>query len=171
MNDIYLDEMQNYLEQLSVLNVNILHTIDGKRCFSRLQTDEHIEEIQQRGGPNVVVVSDYYGQCIGEYDDQKTRQVIKIRFPCKALGVDEVTAISSAISLSLRIMFQFQQRMRKDFEDDNCGILKYLDFEKMSWDIFEGPWLDSFYGFDLEIPFRSYLPALAGDQWTDLAVV
>lgn len=169
MNDIFLDEMQNYLEQLATLNVRIQHTANGQRCFSRLQTDEHIEEIQQRGGPNVIAVADYYGQCIGEYDDEKTRQVLKVRIACKAVGDNKVTAVSSAISLALKITNQLRRRMRRDFEEEMCGVLKFVDFEQMSWEIFEGPWLDSFYGFDLEIPFRSYDEQLDDDEWSDLA--
>jgi hypothetical protein len=164
---LYLKEMQDYQEILSTKHQDILHTIDGRRSFARFQTDEHIEEIQQRGGKNIVVVADYYGQVVGDPDDQKIRQVMKIRFACKAQGTDQATAIDAAEILAQTIMFDFMSRMRHDYENDNCGILRYVEFEKMSWEAFEGPWLDSFYGFDLEVSFKAYLPAFDENKWTD----
>jgi hypothetical protein len=113
-----------------------------------------------------VVVGDYYGQAIGEFDEQKISQIIKLRFACKALGADQTTAINNAVKLAEKIMLQFIQKMRKDFEDDSCGILRYVVLEKVKWEAFEGPWLDSFYGFDLEIPFKTYMPAYDPAQWT-----
>jgi hypothetical protein len=169
--NIYLKEMQDYLEQLCVLHANILHTIDssGKRSFAKFQSDEQIDEIRQRGGENIVVVIDYYGQIIQEYDDQKMQQAMRIMFGCKALtGNDQATRVNNAVQLSFKIMMDFITRMRYDFDEDNCGALKFVDFDKLSWEAFEGPVLDSFYGFNLEIPFRTYLPALDEDVWNDL---
>ncbi|MFL5788637.1 MAG: hypothetical protein ACJ748_11335 [Flavisolibacter sp.] len=167
--NIFLDEMQDYLEDLCTKHIDIQHNTDGKRCFARFQSEEHIEEIEQSGGLNIVVIANYYGQRIGEIDEKKIRQVIKIRFASTATGAnDRTTAINNAVKKAESIMFDFMTKLQNDFEEDDCGLLRFVDFEKMSWDAFEGDWLASFYGFDLEVPFKSYMPAYDAAKWTNV---
>jgi len=65
------------------------------------------------------------------------------------------------------IMFQFMLRMEKDFEE-GCNALESLKPEKMTWDkIDDQPWIDNYYGWDLNIPFGSFLPEYNADDWEE----
>jgi hypothetical protein len=173
--DFYIDEIQDYLEELCVKNKIVAHTkpIEGqtaaRRSFARFESYEHISSIQSDASKNIVVVADYYGQRIGEADDKKLRMTIQLRFAVKKeTGTgDETNAINEAIKVAEQIMFQFQNRIELDYEE-GCNALEMLEPEKISWDKIEDqPWLDDYYGWDLNLPFKSYMPDHDPADWDE----
>lgn len=169
----YIDEMQDYLEQKCELNKLVAHnkasdnSPEGQRTFARFESEEHIMQIKNNGGKNIVVVADYSGQRIGDIDDKKLRMVMQLRFCVKKeTGTgDETSAINDAVKLAEQIMFQFWNQMEKDFEE-GCNALETLEPEKVTWNkIDDQPWLDDYYGWDLNVPFGSYMPEHSEDDW------
>jgi hypothetical protein len=64
-------------------------------------------------------------------------------------------------------MFQFIKRLEKDY-DDGCNALEFLEPERMSWTKIENqPWLDNYYGWDLSLSFKSYMPEHDPDDWEE----
>lgn len=173
--EFYIDEVQDYLEERCIKNKLVAHTKvternpEGQRSFARFESNEQMNQITSSQAKNIVVVADYYGQRIGDADDKRMRAVIQLRFAVKkdAASGDEQNAVNDAIKLAEKIMFQFMVRMEKDMQD-GCNALEALEPEKMVWDkIEEQPWLDDYYGWDLSVPFRSYIPEYNADDWEE----
>ena len=173
--DFHIDLYQDYLEGLSERNKLVKHNqivapkTKPQRTFARFESEEHIAQIQNAAGKNIVVVADYYGQRIGDADDKRVQLTTQIRFAVKReTGTrDETTAISDAVTKAETIMFQFMNMMEKDFAD-GCNALEALEPEKMNWTrIEEQPWLDGYYGWDLNVLFKSYIPEHLEDDWEE----
>lgn len=171
----YIDEIQDYLEDLATKNKLVAHlspvdqVTSERRAFSRFESEEHIRAIQHCGSPNIVVVADYYGQRIGDIDDKELRLVLQVRFCCKKQSGsgDETEAINAAVKLAEKIMFQFWIKMETDFQA-GCNALDKMEPDKVSWNkIDDQPWLDDYYGWDLNIPFRSYMPEHNPEDWEE----
>jgi hypothetical protein len=171
----YIDEFQDYLEDLCVKNKEILHTAAtevapaGQRTFSRFESEEHINAITNCQGKNIVVVADYFGQRIGEVEGYQMRNTVSIYFAVKreSGSNDNTDEINSAIKKAEEIMFQFIKRLEKDF-DEGCNALEFLEPERMSWTKIENqPWLDNYYGWDLSLSFKSYMPDFDPDDWEE----
>jgi hypothetical protein len=171
----YIDEIQDYLEAKCQLNKLVQHNkiLAGKtkpqRTFARFESDEHIRAIQNCAGENIVVVADFYGQRIGEIDDKQLRMTLQLRFACrKPVGTkDETTAINEAVKKAEKLMFQFWNQMESDFQD-GCNALQNLEPEQVTWNkIDDAPWLDNYYGWDLNIPFGSYMPEHNTEDWEE----
>jgi hypothetical protein len=81
------------------------------------------------------------------------------------LDGDMDSAIEAAMGESYLVMMDFITRMKKDFIDDSCSWLQYVDFQSMSWNEFEGPWLQNYYGWDLNIPFFAAMPDYDSSKW------
>lgn len=167
--DFYIDEIQDYLENLCLLNKIVKHNENGQRSFSRFESEEHINQIVNNASKNIVVVADYYGQRIGEPDDKRLRLVIEIRFAVKKESGtgDETNAINEAVKKAEQIMFQFMNKMEMDFQE-GCNALETLEPEKITWNRIEDqPWLDDYYGWDLIVPFGSYMPPHDENDWEE----
>lgn len=171
----YIDEIQDYLEDKCELNKLVAHNKvtencpGGQRTFARFESEEHIMQIKNNGGVNIVVVADYYGQRVGDVDDQKLLLTIQVRFAVKkeSGGGDETDAINDAVKLAEKIMFQFWAQMEKDFQE-GCNALENLEPEKVTWHkIEEQPWLDDYYGWDLNISFKSWMPEYDAADWEE----
>lgn len=163
----YIDEIQTYLENLCIHHTDVQHTVNGQRSFARFQSDDQIREIQNHAGSNLVIVSDFQGNRVGDYDEGKMRMTMEIMFMVNAVVIDDVTdAINTAVKKSMSILFDFLSKMELDYEADDCGPLRFLESEKASWQKVEGPWLDNYYGWFLSIPFKSYMPAYNAAKWS-----
>jgi len=161
-----ISDIQDYFEALSEKHVDLLHTIDGRRAFARLQTDEHINQIKKKATPNIVVMSTVNGQRIGDVDDQQMRWGLSIIFAARAItSGSAAVAIDAANDKSAAIMFDFIARMQFDMNEE-CPM-QWLEIEKVSWDDIEGPWLDNYYGWLLFVPFKTDMPAFDPEKWTD----
>jgi hypothetical protein len=55
--------------------------------------------------------------------------------------------------------------MKKDQQDDDCGILQYLLSEQMVFTPVEGPVLEDHYGWEMVIPFSTNSPAYDATKW------
>jgi hypothetical protein len=163
---LFLDEMQNYLEDLCEKHVDIRHKENDQRCFARLETDAHITDITQNGGTAIVVVANVSGQRIGALDDQQIRQELTLLFAVRGFGDDMQSQASNALKKAETIMMDFVARMDMDFLE-GCNVLQYLEPEKVSWDKFDGPWLDNFYGWEFTMPFKSYMRAYNPAKWME----
>lgn len=171
--DFDIDVYQDYLEGLSVRNKLVAHTKvtancpSGQRTFARFESEEHISQIKNNGGEKIVVVADYYGQRIGDPDDKRLQLNSVLRFAVKKQSGtgDETDAINEAVRIAEKIMFQFLNMMEVDLAA-GCNALEGLQPEKITWNrIEEQPWLDDYYGWDLTVPFLSYMPAHDDEDW------
>lgn len=171
----YIDEIQDYLEELAEKNKIVQHKAaiagrtNSRRAFARFESEEHIAAITNAASNNIVVVADYYGQRIGDIDDKELRMVLEVYFAVKkADGTqNETNAINEAIKTAEKIMFQFWNKMEADFLE-GCNALERLEPDKVTWNKIEDqPWLDDYYGWSLNIPFRSYMPEHNPEDWEE----
>lgn len=163
MADYYIDEFQNYLEQLCTQNKLVGHGAGGKKSFARFQSDEEMNELARNAGKNIVVVANFFGRSTGSADEQAMRHYATLRFACHSANTN-TTGINAAIIRAWDIMWQFVARMRKDMQEDDCPPAE-LAFHDMNWDPIDGPWLENHYGWDLTLPFKSYQPAYDAADW------
>lgn len=173
MSDYFIDEIQDYLEVLcedhKQVNHNMLDTEDNKpfRSFARFESHEHISQLTNKAGKCVVIMVDCFGQRILHQDDDRVRQTLVIRFAVyKQSGEgNETNSINEAIKKAMRIMFDFLNRIQNDAAV-MCEEVRDLEPDLATWDKIEDqPWLDSYYGWDLTIPYRGFMPAYDPTQW------
>lgn len=171
--DFNIDVLQDYLQSLCESNKDVQHlkivapAVKAQHAFARFESEEHIAAIKNCGAKNIVVVADYYGQRVGDADDYRTRLTVQIRFAVRRLnGTGNVTeAINDAVTKAEDIMFQFIAKMDKDFRE-GCNALEAMEPERITWDkIEEQPWLDDYYGWDLNLSFGSYMPPYDENDW------
>jgi hypothetical protein len=170
--NINISKIQDYIEGLCVAHKLVAHTVEGKRCFARLDSNEHVMEIKREAGVNIVVVVDLSGRRIGDKEDYLQRKEITLRFACLAdseLPVD--TARNEAIDRAEKIMFDFVRRMELQQESDDdagtCGPMQFFMPEAISWvPIEDQPWLLQHFGWDLVVPFKFRLPNYNEDDWS-----
>lgn len=165
---MYLEDIQDYFQTLAEKNVDIAHGVNGRLAFFRLQGMGALTNLPNNLGNVVLEMERFNGRAIGEYDANKLQQSVSIRIG-KLLEIptdgDFETAISVCMGESYLIVMDIISKMKKDFTDDNCGWLKYVDFISMSWSEFDGPWLERHYGWDLNIPFKASFPAYRAAKW------
>lgn len=150
-----LNDLQDYLEELCKAHALISHG-PNRRAFARINTEEHITQIQQRGGANICVVAAINGQRTGEIDSRALRRGVTLLFSSKASRRGERgDAVTAAMETAESIMFDFANQIEQD-SDLFCGW--QLDLTGMSWDEIEGMWLDNYFGWMLFIPFKGYMP-------------
>lgn len=173
--DFDIDTFQDYLEQKCVLNKLIAHNKvtdncpNGQRTFSRFESEEHILQIQNNAGENILIVADVYGQRAGAPDDKRIRYTVQLRFAVKKKSGsgDNQDAINEAVKKAEKIMFQFVNVFEKEAEE-GCNELEGYEPMETRWDkIEEQPWLDDYYGWDLNISFLSYLHAYDAADWEE----
>lgn len=170
----YIDGIQDYLEDLCTKNKIVQHMVpvdgapDGRRSFARFESDEQMTAIRNNGSRNIVVVADYYGQRIGDVDDQKLRITLSVIYAVKKKPNtgNETEAINEAITTAETIMFQFWNKMEKDFQE-GCNALENLEPDKVTWTKIDQPWLDDYYGWEMHIPFGSYMPSYDAEDWEE----
>lgn len=167
---MYLTEIQNYFEDLAAKHVDVLDGTGGRRAFFRLQSMEQLDNIPNKLGPFLILVTQFNGRAVGEYDENMLQQRVQLRFALRykiptATG-DMDSAIEAAMGDSYRVMLDFISRMKKDFTTDDCAWLKYVDFSGITWNEFMGPWLENHYGWDLNIPFSTEFPDYNAAKWT-----
>lgn len=166
MAEYYLEEFQDYLERLCEEHVEVAHNLDGCRSFSRLFTDDEVNAIGSGAGRNIVIVARYYGRAMGDATDERMLQTISIYFASYAVG-STAQAINCATSLAFRIMLDFVARFRQDLKGASyCDALTDLELKNISWDeIPDQPFLENHFGWELTLPFSSYMPAYNEDKW------
>lgn len=162
-----LNDVQEHIAAYSASHIDLLDGPDNK-AFVRLWSREDMEAIKVNASANIVIVTSFRGKAFGWYEEKKMQQFIGLRFSSYANADDGIMAIDNALNKSMEIMEDFITRMQHDFEEDDCSWLKWVDFENISWDeIPEQPWLQNHYGWDLIIPFKTYLPAYNAAKWSE----
>ena len=168
--EYYIKEFEDYIEQLCREHVDVLHETNAKICFSRLRSRTEVTEIINNAGENIVIMGRFNGRSVGDSQEQTFRQFVVLRFACYAInnGVDDPSdGIDNAIQKAQDIMFQFISRFRKDQKDDDCGPLRLVELQNISWDEIDEPiYLENHYGWDLTLQYKSYFPAYDAAKWT-----
>lgn len=163
-----IETVQDFLEQLCREHALVQHEANGQRCFVRYQSQEHLGDVKNKGGKHLVLVIGFNGRRVGDKDDQRLRRDVVLRFAVYADKATDVnTARQTALNTAEEIMLDFVSRMEQEQQEDDCGIMKDLEAEKISWEEIEDqPWLLNHYGWDLVIPFKSYMPAYDAAKWS-----
>jgi len=165
MDGFQFKDFEDYLEQLCREHTDVGHEVDGKICFSRLRSQEEVNQITINAGRNIVLLGRFNGRAYGESQEAGMRQFAVIRFASYADVGDEAN-IDTAIDTSWAIMMDFIAKFRRDYKDDDCGPLGNVEFENMSWNEIDEPiYLENHYGWDLSFPFRSTQPGYDADKW------
>lgn len=168
MADFQFQDFEDYLETLCTEHQDVLHNPPTQVSFSRLRSNGEVNAITNNAGPNIVLLGRFNGRATGEAQAQEMRQYAVIRFASFASlnNGDLSEGIDNAIDTAWNIMMQFIARMRKDYVDDDCGPLGMLEFENISWQEIDEPiYLESHYGWDVTIPFKSTLQAYDAAKW------
>lgn len=169
MSDLLFIPFQNYIKSLCVLHTDILHVDHVKTGFVRMQSGQDLQSIPQNASAMIVVVSNFIGRAIGENDTQRLRQNASILFlkNANANTGDPYQEIQDAQDKAMQVMFDFLSRMVFDFDQDDCGPLKYARTELMTFQPVDGPVLEAHYGWEMTIPFDAFAPAYNPVKWTD----
>lgn len=166
---MYLEDIQEYFEDLSALHQDVLHNSNGRKAFFRLQSMGEMTQLPNNAGPVLVMIERFNGRAVGDYDANKAQQFVTIRF-AKLLDIptdgDFETALVACMDQCYLIMLDYVSKMRFDYEADSCSWLKHVDFKSISWAEFQGPIIEQHYGWDLVIPFLSAMPAYRAEKWT-----
>jgi hypothetical protein len=162
----YVDQIQDYFQNLATQHKDLLHDQDGKKAFSRLNTEDQITQIKKKATENIVVMADIGGQLSGAIDDKEIKRSVSIIFASRAITSGSAAeAIDEANNKSEQIMFDFINRMFYDLENE-CEL--NFEMELARWETIEGPWLDNYYGWMLTIPLRGHLSVFDQTKWSDL---
>jgi hypothetical protein len=161
----FLKEASDYLESLSELHVDVLHSAQNF-AFCRFKDQQQFNQLSLAASKNIIVVGGFNGRSIGSFEEETVKNVLQVRFSCYAKTVTSADIIM-ATEKALNILLEFWKRMMKDFNDDDCAWMKGIEWENISFDDFEQPWLTNHYGWDLFIPYRTSLPAFDNNKWTD----
>jgi len=160
-----IKQIQDYFEDLAKIHTDLLHLVDGRIAYARLNTDEQVTQITKKATANIVVIAQMNGERTGELDDHQVRRGISIIFASRAItSGPAAAAIDAANEKAEQIMFDFISKMEID-QTNQCGL--NLDLEHLSWDAIDGPWLENYFGWMLFVPFRGYLTPYNPEKWTD----
>lgn len=168
MSDYSTTTIQEYFEGLCEKHVDLRHNFEGRRAFAWFKTESHIREIANAGTENIVVVSALSVQRIGDFDEKRIRRGVSLIFAAKAINndLDVTEAIKAANAKAEEILLDFVAKIDADFEE-GCDELQSFEPEKISWEDIDAPWLDNYYGYELFMPFKSYLPPYDSDKWVE----
>lgn len=170
MNELYIKPLQTYLRNLCIEHVLLMHVDDSNEVFVRLQTHEDVMSIPYNASNYFVIVDNLIGRAIGEFDDNRIRQELTMLFLKRALtnNGEPYDNIETAQQEALEVMFDFYSRMKQDYYEDDCGPLKNLLPEQMSFEPVEGPVEEYHYGWLMTIPFDLNLPGYDASKWNRL---
>jgi hypothetical protein len=167
MANYYFKEFEDYIKLLCVKHKALLHVDGEHRSFVRFQSNEDIESIPVDAGSSIVVVDQFSGKAVGEFDDHKLQQHVSLLFLVRTdVNADNpYSAIQAALAKAWGILFDFYARMKQDMLDDDCGPLKHLQAEQMNFSPVDGPVLESHYGWEMTIAFKVNAPAFDASKW------
>jgi hypothetical protein len=80
MSELYIKPLQDYLKQLCVEHVLLLHDDTANVVFIRFQTEEDTASIPVNAAKYFVIVNRVLGQAKGDFDENKIRQENTILF-------------------------------------------------------------------------------------------
>lgn len=163
----FLKEASDYLQGLSELHVDILHS-NSNVAFCRFMDQQQLSQLSISASKNIIIVGSFRGRAIGTYEDEAVKNVLQVRFSCYAKTVTSADIVATT-EKSLCILLDFWRRLRHDFDTDDCLWMKGIEWENISFEDIEQPWLQNHYGWDLLIPYKTSLPEFNNQKWTDTA--
>lgn len=167
MSELLFIPFSDYIRDLCTRHKDVLHSDTTRVAYAHIQTRNELEKITTTAGRMAVIFSNYVGRAVGEFDDSRMNQTASLLFLYRPLGAtgDPAGEVKGAQQLAGDVMLQFYMRMKKDFEDDDCGILKWVKFEQMHFELVDGPVLEEHYGWEMSIPFDARFPAYDATKW------
>jgi hypothetical protein len=166
MAELYIEPLQDYYTNLCVKHKLLNHNDDTNVVFIRFQSNQDLSAIRTNASEYFVIFDNLAGQAIGEAQSNQLQQRITLAFLKRAVtGDDAFQAIETAQQLAMNIMFDFYGRMMHDQDSDDCGPLRYLLSEQMSYDPIDGPVEEDHYGWLMTIPMNVTLPAYDANKW------
>lgn len=167
MSALYLKPTQDYFKNYCKQHVLLQHDDEENVVFIRFQTLEELGSIKNNASGYFVMVDNITGRAAGDPDDSRLRQELTILFlkRVEPADGDPYGKIEKAQQEAFDILFDFFARLKHDFEEDNCGPLKYLKPEQMSFDPVEAPVQEDHYGWLMTIPYDVNAPAYNPDKW------
>lgn len=169
MIDLRFIAFQDYIKTLCEAHADVAHSDGSNDSFVRFQSEDDVLQLPQHGGGMIVIITNFMGRAIGEESDFMMRQNATLFFlKCIAAGSgDRARAIEQAQSDALDVMFDFYSRMYNDRQSDDCGPLRYLRPELMTWQPIAGPVLENHFGWEMTIPFDVSFPVFNPKKWND----
>lgn len=167
MAEYYFKEFEDYLLSLCIQHTMVLHDNVNRRAFVRMQSHEDLQSIPNNAGSILVVMNTFSGRAIGSIEEHKLQQNASILFLVHIgpTNGDPYAAIQSALQKAHDIMFDFYARMKEDQRNDDCGPLRYLVAERMTFFPVDGPVLEAHYGWEMNVPFNVKAPAYNAAKW------
>lgn len=167
MAEYYFKEFEDYVKLLCQQHTQLLHVDGQNTAFVRMQSEEDVNSIPNTASKSLVVMDNYIGRAIGEFEDNAIVQVPTLLFITYAdnNAGNPYAAIQLAMRTSMGILFDFYNRMKYDKLNDDCGPMRYLVAEQMNFSPIDGPVLESHYGWEMTIPFNSKAPAYDPAKW------
>ena len=157
---------EDYLQGLCVSHTDLQHGAGGRQSFIRLFSNDELNSLAERPNPYIVIVENVTARPVGDVQENKYVQNWTITFLGKANPVSSspTTNRDGVIQTAWDIMMQFIARIKKDWEDDQCGMLKGLDW-RMNWRIVQDMELENNYGWELQINQTIKAPDYDPAKW------
>jgi hypothetical protein len=173
--EYYINSFQEFIKDLCRRHVDLAHDDMTNVSFVRFQSNDDLNQVQNNGAQNIVLVARYYGRSFGQNaDDMRMKQFVQLRFAAAAIPdpvINYSDVIAAAADKAFTIMMDFISRMQQVQHDDDCGPLRGIELENANWgEIPDQPFLVQHYGWDLTLPFNSDFPAYDAAKWTALDV-
>jgi len=167
MSELYLKPFQDYVKQLCIEHVAVLHDDATNVAFIRVQTAEDLGSLRNTAAGTFIIIDSFIGRAKGAFEENRLREEIGILFLKRAATAagDPFGVIETAQEDALELLLDFYARMKQDLDDDDCGPLKGLDATQMTFDLVDGPVQEYHYGWLLTIPLDVKMPAYDGDKW------
>jgi hypothetical protein len=167
MAEYYFKEFEDYLKNLCVLHKEVLHNDTSNRAFIRFQSGEDVESIPNNAGSVLVIIDNFTGRAIGSLDEARLQQQVSLLFlvNVSTTAGNPYAAVEGALQKAMGILFDFYARMALDMQNDDCGPLRFLMPEKMTFNPVDGPVLENHYGWQMDLPFNLNAPAYNAGKW------
>ncbi len=167
MAELYIQPLQEYGKSLCEKHKLLLHVDGVNVVFIRFQTWEDIAAISTVAADYMVIFDNLAGQAVGDPQSNQLQQRVTWLFLKRAAPADGAPfdVIEDAQQKAMDIMFDFYVRMMHDQATDDCGPLRFLIPEQMSFDAVDGPVEDNYYGWLMTIPLNVSLPAYDANKW------
>ena len=167
MAEYYFKEFEDYLKFLCINHKEVLHDDITNRAFIRFQSEEDVESIPNNAGKVLVIIDNFTGRAIGTLDEARLQQQVSLIF---LVNVSSTTGnpyadIEAALQKAIGILFDFYTRMAHDMQIDDCGPLRFLVPEQMTFNPVDGPVLENHYGWQMDLPFNLNAPAYNATKW------
>lgn len=167
MAELYIKPLQDYFKSLCIKHKLLLHVDATNVVFIRFQTEQDLAALRTNASSYFVIFDNIVGQAVGDPQSNQLQERVTLLFLKRsAAGNDQpFDAVEIAQQLAMDIMFDFYGRMMHDQLADDCGPLRNLIAEQMSFEPVDGPVEEYHYGWLMTIPLNVMLPAYDANKW------